>query len=299
MSITESSNSGRYADFHDHGLLKMFGTFCCKVFEYRESLISPVKKMEIEMAGAGLYSVEADDTSAVAAQSPAGESAVVEAEGIAKEVAFQQERSNVIHRSISLYIKSIMENTQNSPLYRSTMEVIYAMAAIADEIFLNMDWKGKRFWEEHMLEQVFFNSQVAGDEIFRRIDNVMEEKEAIGIEKAEIYLNMLLLGFKGKFRGASKEINEISFYKRKLFNFITRENKEEIVEAEHRLFQKEYSFTMPTIRRKLLPDAGIVTYMAACFLLIFLTVSTIVWLWETLELSRLLNDISGMILREC
>lgn len=172
------------------------------------------------------------------------------------------------------------------------------MAAIADEVFLNMDWEGKHFWEEHMLETKFFDSQVAGDEIFYRIAEVVNQKDAIGTEKAEIYLNMLMLDFKGRFRGTDDENIEINMYKNKLFNFITRRNREEILNSASRIFQKQYDYTMPTVRRKLLPDGGIVTYMATCFLIIFLGVSTIVWLIETMGLSALLNDISSIVLVE-
>lgn len=295
----------------EHELLKMFWTFCCKVFEYRESILSPIAEMQMEIAGAGLYSVDASasdssgtavaetTTAAAATSAPASpESASIKAAEAAAQNAIQhQDKASVIHKSMTILLKSMLENERMVAFRKSSREVIYAMASIADEVFLNMDWEGKHFWEEHMLEAQFFDTQIAGDEIFARIMEVVEQKDAIGTEKAEIYLDMLMLGFKGRFRGTEGETKEINEYKNKLFNFITRRNREEVLSAEHRLFQKQYDYTMPTVRRKLLPDGGIVTYIATCFLVIFLGVSTIVWLVETMELSRLLNEISNMVLR--
>ena len=87
-------------------------------------------------------------------------------------------------------------------------------------------------------------------------------------------------------------------YRRKLFDFITKRDREAIITAEYRIFQKEYTFTMPTVRRKLLPDGAIVTYLSIFFLFMFLSISTMVWLIETRDLHRLLNEISDIALRE-
>lgn len=304
-------SGGGFITSSEHELLKMFWMFCCKVFEYRESILSPIAEMEMEIAGAGLYSVDASasdgsetaptpssttTTAAAATSAPASpESASIKA--AAQNAVQHQDKASVIHKSMTILLKSMLENERMAVFRKSSREVIYAMAAMADEVFLNMDWGGKHFWEGHMLETQFFDTQIAGDEIFTRITEVLEQKDAIGTEKAEIYLDMLMLGFKGRFRETEEENTEINMYKNKLFNFITRRNREEVLGAENRLFQKQYDYTMPTVRRKLLPDGGIVTYIATCFLVIFLGVSTIVWLVETMELSRLLNEISNMVLR--
>lgn len=328
-----------FAASRDQDLLKIFGTFCCKVFEYRDSVRSPMSEMAAaEGVGTDLYSADAGDVdtenpspASSATKTPAAATApttspensaattpaatgtavtgtaapdvdtmkVMKAAEVAAQDAMQhQEKFRVIHRSIALLIKSMIDDDRMAAFRRSAKEVLYAMTAIADEVFLNMDWEGKHFWEEHMLEAQFFDSQIAGEEIFERIIEVTNQKDALGTEKAEIYLNMLMLGFKGRFRGTEVENTEINMYKNKLFNFITRGNREEFLNASSRIFQKQYDYTMPTVRRNLLPDGGIVTYMATCFLIIFLGVSTMVWLVETMELSRLLNDISSIVLRK-
>ena len=71
-----------------------------------------------------------------------------------------------------------------------------------------------------------------------------------------------------------------------------------IITAEYRIFHKEYTFTIPTVRRKLLPDGELVKYLSIFFLFMFLSSSTMVCLIETRDLHRLLNEISYIALRE-
>ena len=282
-------------------LKKMFGAFCCRIFAYRDEILSPIKDVSAaSVSSATSTTATSPTTPASSSQSSAAtpNDTIAAAESALQAVEQQQDSFRLIHHSISMLLKALMDSEKASSFHKSTKEIIYAMTAIADEVFLNMDWNGKRYWEENMLETKFFGSQIAGDEIFNRIDKVISEKEPLGTEKAEIYLDMLSLGFKGKFRGIDEETTEINMYRRKLFDFITKRDREAIITAEYRIFQKEYTFTMPTVRRKLLPDGAIVTYLSIFFLFMFLSISTMVWLIETRDLHRLLNEISDIALRE-
>ena len=282
-------------------LKKMFGAFCCRIFAYRDEILSPIKDVSAaSVPSTTLTTATSSTTPAPSSQSSATapDDTIAAAESALQAVEQQQDSFRLIHHSISMLLKALMDSEKASSFHKSTKEIIYAMTAIADEVFLNMDWNGKRYWEENMLETKFFGSQIAGDEIFNRIDKLISEKEPLGTEKAEIYLDMLSLGFKGKFRGIDEETTEINMYRRKLFDFITKRDREAIITAEYRIFQKEYTFTMPTVRRKLLPDGAIVTYLSIFFLFMFLSVSTMVWLIETRDLHRLLNEISDIALRE-
>ena len=282
-------------------LKKMFGAFCCRIFAYRDEILSPIKDVSAaSVPSTTSTTATSPTTSASSSQSSAAtpNDTIAAAESALQAVEQQQDSFRLIHHSISMLLKALMDSEKASSFHKSTKEIIYAMTAIADEVFLNMDWNGKRYWEENMLETKFFGSQIAGDEIFNRIDKVISEKEPLGTEKAEIYLDMLSLGFKGKFRGIDEETTEINMYRRKLFDFITKRDREAIITAEYRIFQKEYTFTMPTVRRKLLPDGAIVTYLSTFFLFMFLSISTMAWLIETRDLHRLLNEISDIALRE-
>src|SRR5204863_4757031 len=71
----------------------------------------------------------------------------------------------------------------------------YAMAALADEIFINLDWVGRDAWREHLLEARLFGSHRAGEELFERIDNLLRDHDSLYGELARIYLMVLALGF--------------------------------------------------------------------------------------------------------
>lgn len=301
MSIADSVTSDLIGT---SDLRKIFGAFCCRIFAYRDEILSPLKDIATTSYAlpvtptAASTAISTQSSTLVSSSAESEPGAITTVESTLQEVAQQQDRFRLIHHSISMLLKALMDSEKASSFHKSTKEIIYAITAIADEVFLNMNWNGKRYWEENMLETKFFGSQIAGDEIFNRIDKVISEKEPLGTEKAEIYLDMLSLGFKGKFRGIDEETTEINMYRRKLFDFITKRDREAIITAEYRLFQKEYTFTMPTVRRKLLPDGAIVTYLSTFFLFMFLSISTMAWLIETRDLHKLLNEISNIALRE-
>ncbi|MDR1362180.1 MAG: DotU family type IV/VI secretion system protein [Holosporaceae bacterium] len=201
-----------------------------------------------------------------------------------------------IHQTISMSLKGWMENERHLAFPQEAREIIYLMAAIADEIFLNMAWDGKKYWEDNMLEERFFGSQVAGEVIFEKINELLMGKQLPSTEKAEIYLKALSLGFRGKFRGLEEELAQINIYRARLYDFIDR-HEASITDSRSLLFQKEYARTIPTMHRKLLPDAALVTYISSFFVFMFLVISSMVWMLETSDLKKLLRDISIVALK--
>ena len=67
--------------------------------------------------------------------------------------------------------------------------------------------------------------------------------------------------------------------------------------VSHRMFSKDYIYTLPTINRQFLPDASIVNYVYAFVIFMFLVVSSVVWLVETRDLYEILQEISDIALR--
>lgn len=86
-------------------------------------------------------------------------------------------------------------------------EAQYAMIALADEVFITAlgDWPGRQDWKSYHLELAFFNSSVAGTEIFRRIDRLLARLDPGQRDLAEIYFHVLSLGFKGAYATALHE----------------------------------------------------------------------------------------------
>jgi len=49
-------------------------------------------------------------------------------------------------------------------------EAQYVMAAFADDIFIHLDWEGKRAWTSNLIESTLFQSHVAGELVFDKLD---------------------------------------------------------------------------------------------------------------------------------
>lgn len=78
----------------------------------------------------------------------------------------------------------------------------YVMAALADEILLHLlEWEGRERWRDHLLEMAMFQSQIAGERIFDRLDEMLAAGANAEADLAAVYLVALSLGFRGKYRG--------------------------------------------------------------------------------------------------
>jgi type VI secretion system protein ImpK len=94
------------------------------------------------------------------------------------------------------------------------------MAALADEIFLHLDWAGRDAWRQNLVEAKLFGTHRAGEELFERIDDLLRDSDSGRTEIARVYLSVLALGFQGKFRGRSDAEQEIEVIRRRLYRFI-------------------------------------------------------------------------------
>lgn len=202
----------------------------------------------------------------------------------------------VIYKNLVTKIKDILDRRKTITFELQVREVIYIMVSLADEIFLNTPWDGKKYWEDNMLEQHFFGTQIAGEKIFDNIEKLIEKNDVESILIAEIYMKSLSLGFRGKYRGDVEQDKPIDVYRKALFNFVEKYDKS-INMVSHRMFSKDYIYTLPTINRQFLPDASIVNYVYAFVIFMFLVVSSVVWLVETRDLYEILQEISNIVLR--
>lgn len=124
-------------------------------------------------------------------------------------------------------------------VYRDTQ---YIMAALADEVFLNEDWEEKEVWKANLLEYKIFGSKIAGEEIFNRIDKLLEERDASSMELAFIYLLALFNGFQGKYRYTGREI-EIRNYSTQLYIFIFQKKPGLLKNGKH-IFPETHEYTL-------------------------------------------------------
>ena len=76
------------------------------------------------------------------------------------------------------------------------------MAATADELFIGLNWEGADNWRLHPLEAELFGTRRAGQEIFARLERLIDGSNPFNAEMAAVYLTALELGFKGTFADA-------------------------------------------------------------------------------------------------
>ena len=277
MSIADNTLL-QAADTSD--LRHMFGMMCIYIFDRREAVLKNSQSISSD-------NYMSDDDGVMNATNL-----------VANGLGYDPSNDfRLLHKTLCMYIKSGLDSEKISSFQRNTKEMIYAMTAMADEIFLNIEWRGKAFWELNMLELKFFGTQIAGEEVYRKINELLEEGNVLSIEKAEIYVKMLSMGFMGRFREQDGGESDIQGYRYKLFDFISKRDSAIAETIEHRMFQKEYAHTMPTVNRKLLPDASSVTYFLFLFLFMFLVITTCVWFLKIKDINNLLFEISHIALR--
>lgn len=120
-------------------------------------------------------------------------------------------------------------------------EAQYLMAALADEVFLHLAWRGRDDWQANLLEQRLFGSHNAGDVVFQRIDRILRTRDPLESELAKVYLSALGLGFQGRYRGMGTARTDE--YRRQLYAFITNKDPDAPSEAKP-LFPEAYASTL-------------------------------------------------------
>ena len=132
-------------------------------------------------------------------------------------------------------------------------EAQYVMAALADDIFLHLPWEGRAAWRDNLLESKLFQSHIAGEQLFDKLERVLQERDPVYAEVAVIYLMALALGFRGKHRDRDDN-GQLQAYRQQLFMFIFRRHPELLSDAK-RLFPDAYAHTLADGQATMLPDA--------------------------------------------
>ncbi|HEX9983244.1 MAG TPA: DotU family type IV/VI secretion system protein [Thermoanaerobaculia bacterium] len=165
----------------------------------------------------------------------------------------------------------------------------YAMAALADEIFLNLDWQGKELWRSTLLESRVFASHHAGEELFSRIEELLHDHDASQAELARVYLMVLALGFQGKYRGKPDAEEEIAVIRHRLHRFIFGRDPQAVRGAEHLVPQAYLS----VIDRRPAQLAHMKPWLwaVAAVLVLWLGLSHLLWRSTTNDLTPLVDEI--------
>jgi len=155
------------------------------------------------------------------------------------------------------------------------LELLYVMAAVADEVFVHLEWEGQQYWLDHLVEVRFFRSRIAGERIFRNIHSVLARQDPAAEELAAVYLTALALGFRGQYWGG--DTTEIVRCRLDLLQYLARSNPK-LIEDPKRFFPDAYRYTIQEGIAAQLPSPATWWYVAAGVVLVWLIISTIAWL---------------------
>ena len=168
-------------------------------------------------------------------------------------------------------------------------EAQYVMAALADDIFLNLDWAGREPWKSRLLEYRLFGSKVAGEQIYRKLDKLLAERDPANAELAALFLLALSLGFRGRFRGA-EDAGVLDRYRRELFAFIYHRDPA-LEEHGKELFPEAYAAVLGESEPRRLPHLRKWLAILALVALVFLVISHGLWLDVSADLEGVLDKI--------
>jgi type VI secretion system protein ImpK len=171
-------------------------------------------------------------------------------------------------------------------------ELVYVMAAVADEVFVHLQWEGQQYWLDHLLEVRFFRSRIAGERIFRNIHAVLLRQDQAAEELAAIYLTVLALGFRGQYWGG--DTSDIGRCRLDLLQYLARANPRLIADSK-RFFPEAYRYTVQEGVAAQLPSPATWWYVAAGVVVAWLIISTILWFTLTRGIRELQKQNSATI----
>lgn len=169
-------------------------------------------------------------------------------------------------------------------------EAQYIMAALADEIFLSIDWSGRERWRSDLLEMKFFGSYTAGDTIFEKVERLLKGRDPADKELAAIYLMAFSLGFRGRYQ-AMDDGGRIDLHRKQLFHFIANRNPNLHRAGERLLAPAAYEATLTGAEERSLPHPRRWLWVILLVVVIFLIVSHLIWNYQISDLERVVNDL--------
>lgn len=187
---------------------------------------------------------------------------------------------NTIQRRLSLLLEeqAIHSTTQAGEFAVSSyQDALYAMVAFSDETFLNIPWSGKKRWENNLLESRFFQTQIAGESLFQKIEDLVSANDPMRADLAIVYLLILGLGFKGKFRGEDANPEQLGLYRQQLYMMVNRRPPTLYDPGREHLIPGCYEHVLDSTVSRGLPEIRLWLYTFAGILGIYLFASTVLW----------------------
>ncbi len=169
-------------------------------------------------------------------------------------------------------------------------EAQYIMTALADEIFLNMDWIGRTEWKGHLLESQLFHTQIAGEKFFRALEEFLRVRDSSNSDIGVLYIIALGLGFKGKYRDEDDH-GALKKYLDQLYGRVMKGSSHGVEGGSH-LFPQAYEYNIVNRESIKVPSARMWALILLGVVGTYLVVSYFIWMMHVGELEVLINQIS-------
>eukprot|EP01035_Chromulina_nebulosa_P020326 gene20326-26385_t len=167
----------------------------------------------------------------------------------------------------------------------------YIMVALADEVFLNLTWAGAKEWRYSLLEGQIFQTQIAGELFFKKIDSLFDMHDVSRYEIGQLYLMALSLGFRGKYRDHDPQ-NRVKWYQEQLYQMCCEDNNHLFnTNPNSLLFDECYEHILKESPGRGLPDLRTWAIYGFCVFLVYMFVSYVVWYRIAFEMHRDLHTI--------
>lgn len=157
-------------------------------------------------------------------------------------------------------------------------EAQYVMAALADELLLGFDWPGRDVWTSCLIEESLFQSRVAGDLFFERLDELLRARDPARMDLALIYLLALSLGFEGRYRGTDCAAR-LQSYRAALYRLRFGRDPDPASHSRQ-LSPQAYAYTVGDAIPQQMPHVGRWMTILAMVMICMLGLSQLVWEWK-------------------
>lgn len=173
-------------------------------------------------------------------------------------------------------------------------EAQYVMVALADEIFLNTEWEGRRYWVSNLLETKIFQTHAAGELFFQKLERLLLDRDPVYRDLGAVYLMALSLGFRGKYRGGADDAARLLEYRRQLFNFVFRRDAD-LADETRRLCPETYFHTIRDEQKRKLPNPRAWVILLIAVIAAYVAITHAIWLNLTQELSDVNDRIAALV----
>ena len=166
-------------------------------------------------------------------------------------------------------------------------EAQYVMAALADEAMLRIEWPGRDVWTSCLIESALFQTRVAGDLFFDRLDDLLRTRDPARLELTLIYLFALALGFEGRYRGTDCAAR-MQNYRAALFRLRFGRDADPTSPALQ-VAPQAYAFTVGDAVPQQMPHIGRAVTVLILVMIGMLGLSQLLWEWKAGPLSQALQ----------